>query len=231
MYVGTCGFPKSRRLIYESLDVVELQETFYNFPTRERMAALRGEAPDFHFTVKVFQGITHPPGSPTYRRTRGFRPTERHGGLKPTRENFELWERFVETVSPIMPDFLIFQSPPSLEPSLEIYDFFSTIVGKYRVAWEPRGRTLDVKLLERVRDLGVVIVVDPLKSPPFDSDVYYFRLHGLGKVMYRYRYTVEDFEKLANASLDRVTYVLFNNVYMFEDAVAFKQFLKKFKKF
>ncbi|MFP3348120.1 MAG: DUF72 domain-containing protein, partial [Thermoproteus sp.] len=30
--VGTCGFPRSRREVYRSLDAVELQETFYNLP-------------------------------------------------------------------------------------------------------------------------------------------------------------------------------------------------------
>ncbi|MEM4494124.1 MAG: DUF72 domain-containing protein, partial [Pyrobaculum sp.] len=68
VFVGTCGFPKARRVIFNTLDAAELQETFYNLPDPERMSALRREAPDFHFTAKVFQGITHPPGSPTLKK-------------------------------------------------------------------------------------------------------------------------------------------------------------------
>lgn len=101
--VGTCGFPKSRRVIYSTLDAVELQETFYNMPNPEKMAQLRREAPDFRFTAKVFQGITHSPDSPTFKRTRGFKPGVGHGLLKPTRENLQLWDQFTEAVAPSAP--------------------------------------------------------------------------------------------------------------------------------
>jgi len=230
--VGTCGFPKSRRQIYSTLDVVELQETFYNMPNRERMQTLREEAPDFHFTVKVFQGLTHPADSPTYKRTRGFKPTERHGLLKPTEENFQLWNEFVDSVAPLRPYVLVFQTPPSLKPESYIYDFFASVAGAgFKVAWEPRGETYkDPALIEKVASLGVVIVVDPLKRAPLVGEIYYFRLHGLpGEVNYRYKYTDGDLRKLAEIvkSLEgEAAYVLFNNVYMFDDARRFKSTIR-----
>lgn len=235
IYVGTCGFPKSRRAIYEALDAVELQETFYNMPNPERMAKLRQEAPQFRFTAKVFQGLTHPPGSPTFKRTRGFKPGEKHGLLKPTGENLELWQRFLEAVAPLKPEVLVFQTPPSLRPEPYIYDFFASVVGGVKIAWEPRGETYrDPALIRRVAELGVIIAVDPLRREPPPGFTRYFRLHGLGggEVNYRYRYTGEDLSRLAGilTSLGSgEAYVMFNNVYMYEDALALKRLLKQQK--
>ena len=229
---GTCGFPKARRVIYNTLDAVELQETFYNLPGPEKMSSLRREAPDFHFTAKVFQGITHPPNSPTFKRTRGFKPTEKHGLLKPTRENLELWEHFTAAVAPLRPEVLVFQTPPSLKPEPYIYDFFTAVMGKWRLAWEPRGETYgDLNLIEKVAELGVIIVVDPLKREPTVGRHYYFRLHGLGgrEVNYKYKYTEEDLKKLASIILrlkGETAYVMFNNVYMYQDALEFKKVLQ-----
>ncbi|MEM1890512.1 MAG: DUF72 domain-containing protein [Pyrobaculum sp.] len=227
--VGTCGFPKSRRVIYSTLDAVELQETFYNMPNPEKMAQLRREAPDFRFTAKVFQGITHSPDSPTFKRTRGFKPGVGHGLLKPTRENLQLWDQFTEAVAPLRPDVLIFQTPPSLKPEPHIYDFFTAVVGRWRLAWEPRGQTYgDIKLIEKVAELGVVIVVDPLRKEPTTARYHYFRLHGLGgrEVNYRYKYTAQDLQRLASIIKQlkgEEAYVMFNNIYMYDDAVEFKR--------
>ncbi|MCX8137584.1 DUF72 domain-containing protein [Pyrobaculum aerophilum] len=227
--VGTCGFPKSRRAVYSALDAVELQETFYNMPNSERMAQLRREAPDFRFTAKVFQGITHSPDSPTFKRTRGFKPGVGHGLLKPTRENLQLWDQFTEAVAPLRPDVLIFQTPPSLKPEPHIYDFFTAVVGRWRLAWEPRGQTYgDIKLIEKVAELGVVIVVDPLRKEPTTARYHYFRLHGLGgrEVNYRYKYTAQDLQRLASIIKQlkgEEAYVMFNNIYMYDDAVEFKR--------
>ncbi|ABL88081.1 protein of unknown function DUF72 [Pyrobaculum islandicum DSM 4184] len=230
-FVGTCGFPKSRRYIYNTLDAVELQDTFYNMPDPEKMAKLREEAPEFHFTAKVFQGITHPPNSPTFKRTRGFKPTDKHGVLKPTKENLELWQQFVDAIAPLRPEVLVVQTPPSLKPEPYIYDFFASIVGKWKIAWEPRGETYkDLALIQKIAELGVVIAVDPLKRDPIHGHFYYFRLHGLGKgeVNYRYKYSSEDLERLATI-VRRLSgesvYIMFNNVYMYEDAVEFKRLL------
>ncbi|MCC6020900.1 MAG: DUF72 domain-containing protein [Thermoproteaceae archaeon] len=230
--VGTCGFARSRRAIYSALDAVELQETFYNMPDPERMAALRREAPEFHFTAKVFQGLTHPPGSPTFKRTRGFKPAQGHGLLKPTRENFELWQQFFDAVSRLRPEVLVFQTPPSLRPEPYIRDFFASVAGSFRIAWEPRGETYrDPRLIEGVAELGVIIVVDPLRRSPLQQDVHYFRLHGLGgrEVNYRYKYTQEDLRRLADVVIGLAgsrAYVMFNNVHMYSDALEFKRALR-----
>ncbi|MCD6096109.1 MAG: DUF72 domain-containing protein, partial [Thermoprotei archaeon] len=80
----------------------------------------------------------------------------------------------------------------------------------------------------------VIHVFDPLKSKPLSShEVAYIRLHGLnGEVNYRYKYKEEDLERLASsiAELKRnyeTIYVLFNNIYMKDDALRFREVLKK----
>ena len=43
--VGTCGFPKARARCYAELDVVEVQQTFYEPPRVETLQKWRAEAP------------------------------------------------------------------------------------------------------------------------------------------------------------------------------------------
>jgi len=86
--VGCCGFPVSRKRYYESFRVVEVQQTFYKLPSRETLERWRREAPpDFEFTVKAWQVVTHPPSSPTWRKA-GLKPEpgkeDRYGFLRPT---------------------------------------------------------------------------------------------------------------------------------------------------
>jgi Uncharacterized conserved protein len=60
---------------------------------------------------------------------------------------------------------LVFQTPPSLKPETHIYDFFASITGRWRLAWEPRGETYkDPRLIQKVAELGVVIALDPSRE-------------------------------------------------------------------
>ncbi len=156
--VGTCGFPTARSRYYSLFKVVELQETFYDLPTQERMGSLRREAPaDFQFAVKVFQGLTHTSDSPTWRRIRRAKLTGNlgnYGLLRPTRENLELWDEFVNVTKPLNPVFYVFQTPPSMEVTedsvRDIIEFFRTIGNSDRTGWEPRGVSYNnVNLLKK----------------------------------------------------------------------------------
>ncbi len=239
---GTCGIRQPRKRYYENLDVVELQETFYDMPDPERMRKLREEAPqEFEFTVKVFQGLTHSPRSPTWKKMR-YRlkgSLENYGLLRPTKENIELWEEFLNNIKPLQSHIFIFQTPPSLPATEEscnwIIEFFRTIKRKdIVIGWEPRGEfykkiELLVKILE---NCDIVHVVDPFRRLPLrPSEITYFRLHGIGpgETNYRYKYTDEDLRKLLELCKkyeNSTIYVLFNNVYMFEDAVRFRKLAK-----
>ncbi len=237
--VGVCGFPASRSKLFRSVDAVELQETFYDMPTQERLSKLKSEAPEgFVFTVKVIQALTHSPSSPTWRRLRRVKLSnaEGYGLLRPTRENAELWEEFRNVTKVLNPKVYVFQTPPSLRiiDVSQFVDFFNMVKGKdYYVAWEPRGHTYDDADSLRVifNRVDVIHVVDPFKrSPIVARDVLYFRLHGIGpgEVNYRYKYTDGDLTRLKGIveGYGGLVYVFFNNVYMFDDASRFRSMVK-----
>ena len=74
----------------------------------------------------------------------------------------------------------------------------------------------------------IIHIIDPLRtSPTCQSDIAYFRLHGLAKQLYKY--TLQDLEKLKqilhNVEADSV-YVMFNNVHMKDDALTFAKMVQ-----
>ncbi|MDG6931089.1 MAG: DUF72 domain-containing protein [Nitrososphaerota archaeon] len=232
IFVGTCGFPVSRERVFSSMDAVELQETFYDMPNSERMSRLKGEAhPDFKFSVKVFQGITHGPGSPTMKRSKQFTPAENTGNLKPTHQNLELWNSFRKETLALAPSLYIFQTPPSFgseEQLRDAYEFFKNIQHEAKVGWEPRGKAynnaeMTIKIFD---DLGVVHVYDPFRRSPIKvSGLQYLRLHGKGngETNYSYIYTDGDLYELhLKVQKYSEAFVMFNNMNMFEDAKAFR---------
>ncbi len=236
MKVGTCGFPVSRALIFSTLDAVELQETFYSMPDPVRMKYLRNNAPEgFEFAVKVFQGITHGPESPTMRRAKNFKPGNDLGKLKPSRANVELWESFYRAVKPLGPSFYVFQTPPSFgsnEDMKNALEFFK-ITGNQRIGWEPRGRSFEniAALKDIFKETGIVHVYDPFRRDPLvKCEISYIRLHGIGNrdTNYGYRYTENDLKELINKKLSGMSqvYVMFNNIYMFENAKELKEIIK-----
>ncbi len=241
IYVGTCGFQIIRQRYYSMFRVVELQETFYDLPPPERIRRLRDEAPEgFDFTVKVFQAITHPKSSPTWRRmrTRLEGNIDNYGYLRPTRENLNMWDRFLELTRCLSPRVYVFQAPPSLPASAEsarfIVDFFKSIESKnltlgleLRGAWSrEENRELLLKIFSSV---NLIHVVDPIKRPPCRlTEIMYFRLHGIGPhdVNYRYEYTDSDLDKLLRICVETLRtsskiYVMFNNIHMTRDALRF----------
>lgn len=241
--VGTCGFSGrgGRKNYTQHFNVVEVQETFYRIVPQETLSRWRKDVPaEFEFTLKAFQGVTHPAGSPTWRRAGSFKPSEGHGFFKPTPEVMESWEYSKKAAQVLGSKVVVFQTPPSFGPSEEnienMNSFFSRIDrGELLLGWEPRGawytRPEELELvLTRNR---LVHIVDPFRHAPLSrTDVYYFRLHGIGsgEVNYSYKYSDEDLVKLREiieTLSGRRVYVMFNNVYMFEDALRFKQILAR----
>ncbi len=245
--VGCCGFPTSRKEYYASFDAVELQDTFYNPPDPEKLKKLREEAPEnFRFSMKAWQAITHPPDSPTWRKSR-FRPPDKtkdnYGYLKPTKENLEAWELVRKSAKVLRASYVVLQTPPSFTYSPENLANLKTFLDltrekEFRVGLELRGDWLNhsEELRKILEDYETVThVTDPFKwfPPVTRTTSYYFRLHGIGprEVNYRYKYSIEDLRKLKNLlrSLEGAleAYVKFNNVYMMEDALKLKELLQR----
>ncbi len=226
--VGTCGFPKARSRCFEQLDVVEVQKTFYEPPRPETLARWRADAPEsFQFTIKAYQAITHPPESPTYKRSK-LPPHDRAraGAFRDTPIVWHAWQRTRAAADALQATVIVFQCPARFTPTDEhienLRGFFRRVDrGDWLFAWEPRGDGWsDALVRELCRELGLIHVVDPFVRRPVHRRLNYYRLHGIGG--YRYRYTSGDLARLTELCRARTTYCLFNNVAMWDDALAFR---------
>ena len=242
--VGTCGFQKSRKRHYEDLDAVEVQQTFYDPPSSERLKSWRNEAPKgFEFTVKAWMLLTHGYNKRLWRRLKRSVPgsPERYGGFRLTEENIYAWEETLSAAEALEARIIVVQTPPSFGPSAEnaerIAGFFQAVDTRgYLVVWEPRGAWWsDRRLLYRVaKTSGLYIAGDVIRGrrPPIDQEILYARLHGLGggEVNYRYKYSDEDLARLRDIVGNggwSVAYVMFNNVHAYEDALRFKIMIRE----
>jgi uncharacterized protein YecE (DUF72 family) len=212
---------------------VEVQKTFYRPPRPATAERWRRETPqDCEFTLKAWQLITHEPSSPTYRRAGpDFNPgrRDRYGSFRDSEEVWEAWRATREIARALQAKLILFQCPGRFTPTEEnirnLTGFFSRLRGEYyRLAWEPRGSWPEDTVRELCRKFDLVHCVDPLAARPLWGELCYFRLHGLGG--YRYRYTDEDLRNLrAKLPAGKECYVMFNNVYMEEDARRFRALL------
>ena len=225
--IGCCGFPRARREIYRHFAVVEVQQTFYDPPQPKTLAGWRAEAPEgFEFTLKAWQPITHPAGSPTYRRLRTplARPAEA-GFFRPSPTVAAAWARTRAVAQALGAKVVLFQCPARFTPSDEhianLSTFFRSIARDgLAFAWEPRGAWPDRLVRALCRELELVHAVDAFQRRPVAGPFAYFRLHGIGG--YGYRYTENDLGRLlAFCPKRKPAYCFFNNMTMFEDARRF----------
>ncbi len=218
-------FSHKLQLYASHFPVVEVNSTFYRLPrpaTARRWRELADEvAPGFEFTVKVNQVVTH--------RAR-FRGEAALDAFRATAEIARLLRARV----------LLLQCPPSFGPSEEneaaLRSFLEAIeLEGFLIAWEPRGdweRQPD-RVRAICRDHGLIHCTDPFKAwPQTGTELLYLRLHGAppGDRMYYYRYTREDLVWLKDELAERnpgEAYVLFNNVYMAQDAIGFQRLWAK----
>jgi uncharacterized protein YecE (DUF72 family) len=105
--------------------------------------------------------------------------------------------------------------------------FFSRIERAGLVAaWEPRGDWPPELIRDLCAELDLVHVVDPLKQPPESEGLRYFRLHGV--TGYRYLHTDQDLRTVAElCATENPVYVLFNNLFMGEDALRLQTLLSQ----
>jgi len=237
--VGCCGFQRSKEQYYKELKLVEIQETFYKIPNEDRMKKMREEAPkDFEFTVKCFQGVTHPVTSPTWKRSNiKIDKNSKYGNLQPSEEVFKSWEETLKICKILNSKICLIQLPSSFKDNKENIDnaknFFLNIKrNDLSIAIELRGWK-EENILKLCEEFDLIHCTDIFASFPtyFSSKkIAYLRLHGSppGKKMYNYKYTDKDLlnlkEKIEKLELKEV-YVLFNNIYMFDDALKFKKML------
>jgi len=236
--IGCCGFPKGMKEYFSEFDIVELQSTFYQLPsikTAERWLSL--SPPDFEFTVKAWQGITHPAKSPTYKRFKGIlKRAENYGYFKQTEEVMEAWKNTETTCRILKAKYVLFQCPASFKPTDENIENITLFFRKVRnpgfcFVWEPRGKEWTDEMVSEVcKKCDLIHGVDPFGRQPVTRETAYFRLHGSppGKRMYYYDYTEKDLKKLLEwcEPFEQV-YCFFNNMSMFENAHHFLEMVSK----
>lgn len=225
--VGLCGF--SMAMARYPFPVVEVQSTFYEPPKDSVMEKWpRG----VEYTMKVWQLVTHPRTSPTYRRVRTpLRARERPGFFGHSATVERGWRRSLECAKLLSATALLFQCPASFRPEREhirnLTRFFERIERpRARLLWEPRGAAWIAErelALALCRDLHLVHVVDPFVTPPEPRHPVYWRLHGIGGA--RHSYSGAELRKLKRMLADSKPrgdcYILFNNLPRVGDAQRF----------
>jgi uncharacterized protein YecE (DUF72 family) len=231
--VGCCGFSRGRKDYFSQFKLVEVQQTFYKMPRLETALRWWQEAPaDFEFTLKAWQLITHPATSPTYRRAGIKVPSgveEHYGFFRPSGEVQEAWEETRRFAQALEARVIVFQCPPSFRETPENIDnmrgFFKSVKdSRFVFAWEPRGGWSEQMIKTLCSELRLVHCVDPMEDEPLYGELQYFRLHGGSR--YQHRYSNEELKRLKDKVGDKESYVLFNNINMYHDALAFCHLLK-----
>jgi uncharacterized protein YecE (DUF72 family) len=243
--IGCCGFPVGLSRYAKELLVAEVQKTFYRIPKQETLLKWRETVPeDFIFTMKAWQGITHPAKSPTYRGA-GIVLTEeikvQLGHFQPTEPVFAAWRETREVAGVLMAPIILLQAPPSFLQTAEnegnLKAFLSRADrGDARIALELRAPWNTERLAALCQEFDLVHCVDPFREAPVTGPPYYLRLHGSppGKRMYAYRYTGKDLgwlrDRISGWTAEGEVYCLFNNLSMWEDALAFRDLMKTIRK-
>lgn len=125
---------------------------------------------------------------------------------------------------------VVFQCPPSFgetSPHIEnLRRFFGSLKEReFLFAWEPRGEWQEETIRALCAELGLIHGVDPLVRRPLYGELQYFRLHG--GPHYRHRYSEEELKRLRSLLGDKESYVLFNNLNMYQDAQSFVRLMKE----
>jgi uncharacterized protein YecE (DUF72 family) len=229
--IGCAGFPQRQAVCFNTLDVVEVQATFYKPPMVKTVEHWRDVAPDpFQFTMKAWQLITHSAYSPTYKRSGVDIPEERmslYGSFHPTEEVHAAWERTREVALGMRAAWVVFQCPASFTPApgnvRNLRKFFSEVDrGGLRFTWEPRGKWPRDLIAGLCKELDLLDCVDPFDRRPVTGGACYFRLHGRGG--YDYAYKDEELDQVIALARDYdEAWVIFNNTAMWLDAERFRQ--------
>jgi uncharacterized protein YecE (DUF72 family) len=233
--VGCCGWPLPQPKYFATFPIVEIQESFYNLPQRSTVERWRDTAPgDFEFVLKAPQLITHEAKSPTYRKLK-IKLTDaekgKYGSFKPTKEVQDVWMGTLELAKILRCRIVLFQCPASFTPIASHIAWLTAFFQRaerdeIQFAWEPRGgEWTDAEIKRLCRKLDLIHCVDPLARSSVWGDPAYFRLHGRGG--YRYKYSTSELEAVRLiATACGTAYVLFNNMYMLDDAKQFFELIR-----
>jgi uncharacterized protein YecE (DUF72 family) len=227
LFVGTSGWYYSwnekRSLDWfvanSGLNTVELNASFYRFPSSSMVKSWTKKGAELRWTIKVNRLITH--------------------RFKFSEKAFPTWQKFRKLFSPLDAnvDFYLFQLHPRITPesAVAIEKFAKTTELEKRFALEVRNiEWFKEEWVSWASKLGITWV--SVDSPDFPLDVYntnglvYERMHGR-TAWYSHDYSDEELrevaEKIMKAKPEKA-YVYFNNdAAMLENARKMREILTK----
>jgi uncharacterized protein YecE (DUF72 family) len=220
LYVGTSGwtyddwaerfYPRdvkgSERLTFYAtcFNAVEVNATFYRFPTETMIAAWNRRLSDeFHLVVKGHRSVTH---------------------LHKLVDCEERLTEFLSRVSQLVRlKVVLWQLPPSLHKDLDrLEHFLSQLPPKVRHAVEFRHVSWfdDEVAAVLTRYQAAFVAVSHPRLPDkiyATTDFLYVRFHGQGRELYRYNYSPEELARWASMVKPHLksgaVYAFFNNDY------------------
>lgn len=217
VHVGTSGWSyawnRGRSLAWfvehSDLDAIELNASFYGFPSEKSVRSWATAGSGLRWSVKVNRSITH-----------------RH---RFNEKAVPVWERFLERFLPLddLVDFYLFQAPPAFGDIDRIIAFLEAIDLEARCAIEIRNPAVlgDDGACRRLQEAAVLVSVDSpdFRERIFSGDTIYLRMHGR-EGWYRHDYTEDELatvrDRIAGLGPERA-YIFFNNDHaMLEDARA-----------
>lgn len=228
--IGCCGFSIAKDRYFKNFCLVEIQQSFYQLPDEKTALKWRREAPlDFEYTLKAWQLITHPSESPTYKKLKiKIEREDNYGFFRSTEEVFSAWQDTAKIAHILGAKIIIFQCPASFKPEKKnienLRKFFKNIKrDDFIFCWEVRGNwNLDL-IKSLCKELDLVHCSDPFKQRPVWGRINYFRLHGRPDYNLRYKYTSKDLNEILRFCDKEENYVLFNNIFSYQDALRFKR--------
>ena len=226
--VGLCGFTIGAAEYARQFPLVEVQQTFYDPPQRLTLERWRRQMPpDFEFTLKAWQLVTHDGALPTYRRLkRPLTPQQlaQAGSFRDSETVRLAWKETLACARLLAATTVVFQCPASFRPTDEnvanLRRFFrETDRDGRRFVWEPRGDWPDALVRDLCGELDLTHAVDPFRRATVSTGLAYFRIGRAGE---RRSYSDAELERLAEiSSRFETTYALFNNMPRVVDAERF----------
>ncbi len=106
----------------------------------------------------------------------------------------------------------------------KIEDFMGSVGRKFKIGLEaPEWKR---ETIEKVfSELDIIHIVNPFEEKPIKQKTNYYHLNGIGATMYRYRFKDADLERL-KGMVKKKDYVLFNNIFLYEDSMRFMELSK-----
>jgi len=206
-FVGTSGWyydwNKKKNLDWfiqnSGLNSVELNASFYRFPSPEQIEGWNRKGTGIRWSIKVHRSITH------WRQL--------------SESSLEILENFLELFEPMdhIIDFYLFQVPPKFDDVERVLRFAETAKLGKKFALEIRNKELlgnDEVYSELVGKVTLVSVDSPdYRNRIFPGENVYMRMHGRNS-WYSYDYSQEEISETLRKILSfepEKTYIYFNN--------------------